>query len=203
MIQPAQGIPRRGTLSSFFGAIYLRPLDLAFEKRNGVLYVRFMDDILILTQTKRQYRRARKDLTTILSSLKLTLSPHKTKMGQLTSGFHFLGMFFQVAQTPEGKIQTKTVIHQRSCQRALDKVIAMTDFAVDPVQVQQYLLRWARWWYSASSQNKHCTVRDNLQKWLALAQTKQPSLVWAGYSALMQHQGLHKATCTLALSSSS
>lgn len=86
---PSQGIPRRSSLSPFFGALYLSPLDKAFAAKKGVVYLRFMDDILILFQTKRQFQKGRKTLFSILRSLKLSLSPHKSWMGKLTRGFHF------------------------------------------------------------------------------------------------------------------
>ncbi len=101
---PKQGIPRRSSLSPFFGALYLSPLDHAFEHRKGIVYIRFMDDILILFQNKRHYRKGRRTLFNILDSLKLSLSSSKSWMGELTQGFHFLGIDFGVAK-PEVKTQ--------------------------------------------------------------------------------------------------
>jgi len=43
---PHAGIPRRGPLSQLFGALYLKPLDDAFDK-SDVVYSRFQDDIII------------------------------------------------------------------------------------------------------------------------------------------------------------
>jgi hypothetical protein len=40
---PDKGLPRRSSLSPFFGAVYLAPLDRAFEAVKGVFYIRFMD----------------------------------------------------------------------------------------------------------------------------------------------------------------
>ena len=53
ILLPASGIPVRSSLSPFFGALYLSELDQAFTKRKGVFYLRYMDDIIILTKTKR------------------------------------------------------------------------------------------------------------------------------------------------------
>ena len=91
-----KGIPIRGSLSPFFGALYLTPLDKAFENRKGVFYLRFMDDILIFAKTYTQYQRAKKTLYKELRALKLTLSHSKTRMGRLKQGFHFLGANFNV-----------------------------------------------------------------------------------------------------------
>ena len=80
---PDKGIPTRSSLSNFFSALYLKPLDVAFEKIQGVYYFRFVDDILILAETKRQYLKARKRLQKILSQLKLSLSV-KGKINSIT-----------------------------------------------------------------------------------------------------------------------
>jgi retron-type reverse transcriptase len=95
---PEKGIPRRSSLSPFFGALYLSPVDRAFLMRKGIVYARYMDDIIILCQTKKQYHRARKILFAILRQLKLVLSPRKTWMGALKKGFHFLGANFAVSK---------------------------------------------------------------------------------------------------------
>ena len=119
---PHKGIPIRSSLSPFFGALYLKPLDEAFETREGVAYWRYMDDVIILFKTQRQYQRAKKQIFKILRELRLKLSPHKTKMGKLDKPFHFLGVTFGVARTHQSKTQLVTIdIHDRCCRRALDK----------------------------------------------------------------------------------
>jgi hypothetical protein len=112
---PTQGIPARSSLSPFFGALYLTPLDRAFEQRTGVFYTRYMDDVVILCETKNQFVSAKKRLKKILASLRLKLSPHKTKMGAFKT-FHFLGVNFSSAQTELNKIppkKTTIAIHPR------------------------------------------------------------------------------------------
>ena len=112
LISPKKGIPRRSSLSPFFGALYLDPLDRAFENRKGVFYVRYMDDIIILTNSKRQYVQAKKSMYAILKTLKLTLSPSKTAMGLLSKGFHFLGVQFSASQNADNKSSVEaTGIH--------------------------------------------------------------------------------------------
>ena len=51
---PKKGIPIRSSLSGFFAALYLKPLDNAFDQRDDLFYCRYNDDILILCQTKRK-----------------------------------------------------------------------------------------------------------------------------------------------------
>lgn len=177
---PQQGIPRRSSLSPFFGALYLSPLDAAFEKRKGIIYVRYMDDIIILCKTKRQYQRARKTLFTILRSLKLVLSHRKTWMGALTKGFHFLGVRFDVAKL-EAKNQCCITIHNRSCTRALDKVNALRSDAVHPAIIQRYLLRWALWWAQTV---KPLHLEHLITAWIDHAREREPVLAWFGTGLL-------------------
>ena len=107
---PKKGIPIRSSLSPFFGALYLKPLDQAFEDRTGAVCWRFMDDVLILFKTQSQYSRAKKRVYNVLRTLKLKISPHKTKMGRLDKAFHFLGVTFDVARTHRSKTQLETTI---------------------------------------------------------------------------------------------
>jgi len=144
---PKIGIPKGSSLSPLFGALYLSELDRAFDNNTGISYCRFMDDIVILAKTKRQYLRAKRRFQQILINLKLKLSRSKTRMGEITKGFHFLGINFAVSRnTANNKIHVMTSLHSRTCRRALDKINAMEEGAVNPVKVLRYLSRWAAWW---------------------------------------------------------
>ncbi len=146
---PTQGIPRGSSLSPFFGALYLTPLDRAFENKKGGFYVRYMDDILIFTETARQYRKVRKTLFKILKSLKLSLSRHKSCFGKLAQKtFHYLGVHYDVTRIhPRPRhSQVRVRLHSRTHQRALDKH-TLINHAVNPATSQRYLARWATWWH--------------------------------------------------------
>ncbi len=183
IINPTKGIPRRSTLSPFFGAIYLLPLLNALQTCKGIGCFLFMDDLLVLIKTKRQYRRAKKLLFQILDQLQLKLSPHKSKMGKL-SDFHFLGMQFRVSQNTEAKIPLVMQLHARSCQRALDKVNTMTLDDVHPLKKQSYLSKWAKWWGSIF---RHIPITHAMTRWVAHAFAAQDlSHAWLGRGLLSQ-----------------
>jgi retron-type reverse transcriptase len=97
---PDNGIALRGPLSQFFSALYLKPLDDAFDTMD-VTYLRYQDDILILCQTKRQLERCKKRMMTILKERHLQLSRKKTRIGSIEGGFHFLGINYLETQTPD------------------------------------------------------------------------------------------------------
>lgn len=145
LFTPQKGIPRRSPLSPFLGALYLSPLDRAFENRTGVFYLRYMDDIVILAQTKNQFVSARKKLYRILQQLRLTLSDAKTRMGCLYEGFHYLGMQFEVQQTASrnpsvANPAVSVTLHARSYRRALDRIRVMGEGTVNPDYAQRYLI---------------------------------------------------------------
>ena len=195
---PKQGIPIRSSLSPFFSALYLSPLDQAFLNSKDICYVRFVDDILILVKTKKQFCQAKKRLYKILSNLKLKCSKRKTKMGQLTKGFHFLGVNFTLNQineessnhisdrpdplinnaetrTRHSQFQVDISLHERSCVRAMNKIFAMKEDCVHPHYVQRYLFKWSIWWTRTTSL---IPWSECLKRWLQRASNRQPELAW-------------------------
>jgi hypothetical protein len=88
---PDHGIPLRGPLSQLFSALYLKPLDDAFDSMD-VTTVRYQDDVIILCKTKRQMNRCRRRMMEILHQRSLRLSLKKSRIGLIRDGFHFLGI---------------------------------------------------------------------------------------------------------------
>jgi len=178
---PTQGIPRCSALFPFFGALYLSALDEAFAHRDGIFYRRYMDDIIILIDSERRYRRAKKRLFKILQTLRLQISPHKTRMGKLAPGFHFLGVDFEVPRSPQRKTQVSMTVHRRTCCRVLDRVKAMRQDAVHPARIQRYLIHWATWWHSVVGLGKIAL----LEQWIGYTAGCQPDAVWLGRGLLL------------------
>lgn len=85
------GIPRGASLSHLLGNFYLHSLDDLFSRRNSQKYFRYMDDILVLTQTKGALRRADKTIKQELSRLSLTASYKKSYIGKNSGELIFLG----------------------------------------------------------------------------------------------------------------
>ena len=98
---PDYGIALRGPLSQFFSALYLKPLDDAFD-RMDVTYLRYQDDIVILCETKRQLERCKQRLMDVLHERRLQLSRKKTWIGAIDKGFHFLGINYLEPQPLDG-----------------------------------------------------------------------------------------------------
>lgn len=94
------GIALRGPLSQFFSAIYLKPLDDAFDNMD-VTYIRYQDDLILLCKTKRQLNRCRRKMMEILTERQLKLSRKKSRIGSINKGFHFLGIHYPETQTQD------------------------------------------------------------------------------------------------------
>ncbi|MCK8824741.1 group II intron reverse transcriptase/maturase [Fuchsiella alkaliacetigena] len=89
-----QGTPQGGVISPLLANIYLHQLDQIMTKR-GYKIVRFADDFVILTKSKKKANRALEVVREIAEErLKLTLHPEKTVITNFGEGFIFLGFEF-------------------------------------------------------------------------------------------------------------
>jgi RNA-directed DNA polymerase len=91
-----RGISLGCPLSPLMGAFFLAELDRRME-RSGLFYVRFMDDILVLSPTRWKLRRAVRLVNQVLGALRLEKHPDKTFVGRTKKGFDFLGYHFDPA----------------------------------------------------------------------------------------------------------
>jgi RNA-directed DNA polymerase len=138
-----QGIARGCSLSPILGALYLQSLDNQFADSQHY-YLRYMDDILILSKTRWQNRKAVKRLNQCLNRLTLEKHPDKTFIGKIDKGFDFLGYHFSRAPlTVADKTREKHALHcvrlyeQLRRQKATANVVAAT--------LERYITRWQRW----------------------------------------------------------
>ena len=181
---PQTGISRKSSFSSFFAALYLKPLDIWCASHPHIFYCRYNDDIILLCRSKRQCAKAKRALKNILNQLKLRLAPTKTKIGLIDKGFHFLGMNFEVAQTPqkvhavqnnEDTLTThndrpeqlayqyvRVSLHPQSYHRSIDQWKIRREGVGNPTEAQIYLGRWARWWAHAHHQIQY---NELLEQW--------------------------------------
>ncbi len=76
------GTPQGGTISPLLANIYLNEVDWVLEAAQ-VQFVRYADDILVFAQRGKDALQAGEVLKTAIGSLKLELSPEKTRMVRL------------------------------------------------------------------------------------------------------------------------
>lgn len=134
-----QGIPLGCPLSPLLGAVLLTPLDNRVP-REGVVYVRYMDDILVTARTRWKLRRTLRMVKQGLSQLGLTTHPDKTWVGKAEQGVDFLGYHVN----GEGlTVATATVERGVTRIRRLDEHNRRRPSQASAVGV--YVSRWWRW----------------------------------------------------------
>src|SRR5699024_1133120 len=119
-IKSETGVPQGGPLSPLLANIMLNELDQKLDEW-GYLYVRYADDLLIFTKSKRaaerQYERVSKY---IKGKLKLKVNKEKTQISKL-SKIKYLGYSFYKYR---GKCRFR--VHPKSIKRLKDKLRTVT-----------------------------------------------------------------------------
>ncbi len=133
-----KGISLGYPLSPLIGAFFLNALDAAAAKLH-LLYIRFMDDILILAPTRWQLRGAVKVVNQILGALGLEKHPDKTFIGRIERGFDFLGYHFSPAGLSVAK---KTIANSiENASRLYEQKRSAVSAATE---LEMYVRRWVR-----------------------------------------------------------
>ena len=91
-----QGTPQGAVISPLLANVYLNPLDHQMVGKRYMM-VRYADDLVILSRSRREAEEALRELTEWTSEAGLKLHPQKTSivdMSQAGAGFDFLGYQF-------------------------------------------------------------------------------------------------------------
>ncbi len=135
------GIKRGCPLSPLLGALYLKVLDDRLAAKD-LYYVRYMDDILVLTRSHGQLRRAVRTLNHIFTQLKLVQAPDKTFIGRIARGFDFLGYFFSRAALA---LAPKALERHATRRHRLYEQQKTAGAAQRAAALDAYVRRWLRW----------------------------------------------------------
>ncbi len=109
-------------------------------EKSGLFYVRFMDDILVLSPTRWKLRKAVKVVNQVLGSLKLEKHPDKTFIGRIERGFDFLGYQFRPDRLG---VAAKTI--ENFVARAIRLYEQEPGEACASARLGLYVERWVRW----------------------------------------------------------
>ena len=137
------GISRGCPISPLLGALYLTALDQHFAGKD-VYYIRYMDDILILSKTRWQNRKVVRQLNQILAQLKVEKHPDKTFIGKIEKGFDFLGYHFsrQPLKVAEKTVEKHVLQIVRLYEQLRKKKATSNEMASS---LGLYVKRWQRW----------------------------------------------------------
>ncbi len=88
-----KGMPLGNLTSQFFANVYLNQLDYFVKhKLKAKYYIRYVDDFVILHNSKEQLEKWKEEVETFLKErLKLELHPEKSKIISLSKGIDFVG----------------------------------------------------------------------------------------------------------------
>ena len=89
-----KGTPQGGVISPLLSNISLNHLDWFLEGQ-GLSFVRYADDFVILCKTRPEAERALELTRIFLKEIGLEISPEKTKICHFSEGFDFLGFTFK------------------------------------------------------------------------------------------------------------
>ena len=131
-----QGIPLGASLSPLLAAIYLIPLDKAFNQNPDLFYRRYMDDWVNVCHSRRVLRQTTKKVYRIMKSLNVEIHPDKTWLGRAKNGFDFLR--FRI--TPTSIHPSSTSVSRRD-----SKVARLYEQGASTKRIGQHLRRWLGW----------------------------------------------------------
>lgn len=121
--QTQTGVPQGGSLSPLLSNIILNELDKELENR-GHKFVRYADDLVIFTKSKRSAERVLTNVTRFIESqLYLRVNKEKTKVAYV-SKVKFLGYSFYVNNN-KGRLR----IHPKSIIKLKDKIKHLTSLS--------------------------------------------------------------------------
>jgi RNA-directed DNA polymerase len=104
-----------GALSPILGGLYLNPLDQIMGQDKRIVYVRYMDDFVVLAKTRWHLKKAIAQIFKITTDLKLRLHRKiKCFIGRTANGFDFLGYTIH----PQRRLRSSSVSLQRLVARA-------------------------------------------------------------------------------------
>lgn len=141
---PQKGICRGCALSPLLAGFCLWSMDTYFEAQQPHLrYVRFMDDIVILTRTRWHLRRVVRTLNVFFASGGYRQHPDKTFIGKTEKGFDWLGIQFNRSGI-EGVAPRAMANHRQRLHRLYEQAWRY-GIVKTRARVGEYVRRWKIW----------------------------------------------------------
>ncbi|GEN44467.1 reverse transcriptase domain-containing protein [Alkalibacillus haloalkaliphilus] len=135
-----EGIPQGLPISNILSHIYLEDFDNKFENQQDYQFIRYVDDVLVLCNSKdlpRIYSKIKYELEGLYS---LRLNDSKTELGKVNEGFSFLG--YQVMSNHHGELKlTIKKANQAKFENSLVDIFTSYKYNSDNINPKQFVFR--------------------------------------------------------------
>ncbi|MCX6033672.1 MAG: group II intron reverse transcriptase/maturase [Chloroflexi bacterium] len=199
------GSPQGGVISPLLANIYLHVLDMYWAERYSSMgkLIRYADDFVIICRTRQDAETALQTVKQIMTILKLTLHPTKTRvvdMGQ--DGFDFLGFHFHKKKSKKGNKllpynwpAPKTMKAIRSKIRFITGRMRLSNPLTEVIKFLNRVIRGWRNYFRIGNctlkfQQLDRYVRNRLEQWLRSKQGPRGHWNEHAFRALMSQHGL-------------
>ena len=163
LMRPKAGTPQGGVISPLLANICLAKLDRALEAE-GVGFVRYADDVRLMSRTPAGARKALRRTEEVLSELKLRLNPKKTRLVSIQQGVDFLGYrliavkgYLNIYISPKVIERFRDEVRKRTRRTAGVSLPMLVD------RLNAYLRGWGEYFKRAQASG----VLDRLDQWIA------------------------------------
>lgn len=110
---PGRGIPLGNQTSQWFGLYYLDALDRLFKEKHRLpMYVRYMDDILVMSENKELLEKALAEARELAIAIGLSFNG-KTQLFPAKNGVAFLGWHFSLTNCGKNEKKLSLVTKKR------------------------------------------------------------------------------------------
>jgi len=181
------GTPQGGVISPLLSNVYLNMVDETWERENSALgiLVRFCDDFVVLSRTRRAVEESRRRMAAALAGLELELHPEKTKIVELSwgkEGFDFLG--WHVTKRASSRFRGRYFLNRWPSRRSMSRLygrfraMAHRNRRVRNVrelvaELNPVLRGWAEYFRTGNSRRKFQQADKVLWERLALYEAKR------------------------------
>jgi RNA-directed DNA polymerase len=163
VMRPKAGTPQGGVVSPLLANIYLGQLDRVLEAER-VAFVRYADNVRLLSRTPAGARLALQRTTEVLEGLRLRLNPKKTRLVSIHQGVDFLGYrLIAVKGHLNAYISPKVLDRFRDRVRELTRRTEGVSFPVMVGRLNEYLRGWGEYFKRVQASG----VLDRLDQWVA------------------------------------
>ena len=165
VMETEEGSPQGGNISPLLANIYLNEFDQEFEKRK-VAFVRYADDIVILSKSDRAAKRLLETSTRYLEEkLRLKVNQKKSRVVSVFANRNFKFLGFALGKNGKGiyvRVHVKSWKKMKSKLKELSSRRSVQSIRLSLEKIKVYMRGWLNYYGIAEMKNRI----EELNKWL-------------------------------------